>query len=88
MIELSRMGDVSLVCDICRRPITAAGQAVVLRGAAAAARFAHKGPCHQAAEQFLANGPGWLELTTFVDELRVAVGADDRQARGQGGPGR
>jgi len=75
VIELSRTGDVSLVCDVCRRPIEAAGEAVVLRGAGAAARFAHKGTCHRAAERFLANGPGWLELVEFVDELRVAVGA-------------
>jgi len=81
MIELSRMGDVSIVCDACRRPITAAGQAVVLRGAGASAVYAHKGPCHQAAERFLANGDGWLELVEFVDELREAVGADEAAAK-------
>jgi hypothetical protein len=87
MIELSRTGDVSLVCDVCRKAITVAGQAVVLRGAGAAAKFVHKGPCHRAAEQFLASCPGWLELVEFVDELRLAVGEEDRKARGQGGPG-
>ncbi len=87
MIELSRTGDVSLVCDVCRKPITVAGQAIVLRGAVAAAKFAHKGTCHKAAEWFLASCPGWIELVEFVDELRLAVGQENRQARGQGGPG-
>jgi hypothetical protein len=81
VIELSRTGDVALICDVCRRPIEAAGQAVVLRGAGAAARFAHKGTCHRAAERFLANGPGWLELVEFVDELRLAVGANEPEAQ-------
>lgn len=81
MIELSRMGEITVVCDVCRRPIANAGQAVVLRGPGASARFAHKGPCHKAAERFLASCPGWLELTTFVDELREAVGAGEPEGQ-------
>jgi len=80
MIELSRTGDVSLVCDVCRKAITVAGQAVVLRGAGAAARIVHKEACHRLAERFLANGHGWLELVEFVDELRLAVGTGEPEA--------
>lgn len=78
MIELSLNGTVTLQCDVCRKPITDATTAIVMRGPGAAAVYAHRYPCHQAAERFLANGTdGWLELLDFLDELREAVGVDD-----------
>jgi len=80
MIELSRRGDVSLVCDVCRRPINDVGLAAVLRGAGGSPVFTHKDACHQRAERFLANGHGWLELAEFVEQLRVVVGDHDQAA--------
>jgi hypothetical protein len=87
MIELSRHGDVSLVCDVCRKPITVAGQAIVLRSPVGTARFVHKGECDRLDERLWPRRTGWIELVELLDELRLAVGAEDRQARGQGGPG-
>jgi hypothetical protein len=79
VIELSLSGELRLQCDVCRKPVTDAGLAIVMRGPGAAAVFVHKTPCHRAAERFLCRGTaGWLELHDFLADLRVAVGADDQ----------
>jgi hypothetical protein len=80
MIELSRHGDVSLVCDVCRKPITVAGQAIVLRSAVGTAWFVHKGECDRLDERLWPRRTGWIELVELLDELRLAVGTGEPEA--------
>jgi len=90
MIQVFREGDINVpkfVCDICQKPITDAGNAVAVYTnlpftedvTVSEVLHAHKGPCHNMAEQQVNGIPGWDEL---IEHCRYLLNNTKMSCRG------